>query len=161
MSSLSPLIITSHTFSQQMSRAKLDTVVETAHSLSSIQWLKSTSPFSGCTQWQTYSSLLLQQQFSEASEDPKGSVSADRQDGEMQKQSSLSVFPWRCDLKFVLENNQGNVILHSAVNNQQQPTSRFYRTQHITFVAESLRQLCFFGNSDYWQWKRSCLGCWG
>lgn len=50
-------------------------------------------------------------------EDPKGSVSADRQGAEMQKQSSLSIFSW-WDLKFVWENNQVNVILHSVVDNQ-------------------------------------------
>lgn len=50
----------------------------------------------------TYSSLLLQQQFSEAPEDTKGSGGADRQDAEMQKQSGLSVFSRKMQSQFCL-----------------------------------------------------------
>lgn len=84
-----------------MGRPKLDTVVGMAHSIFSIQWLDSPPLILDAHGALTYSSLLLQQQFSEALQDPKGSVCADRQDAEKQKQSSLSVFPWKCDLKFV------------------------------------------------------------
>ena len=110
----------SDTFSQQMGWAKLDTVF-------GIHFSKLTSAhliLDACRASLT-PACCYSNSFSEAPEDPEGSVSADRQDGEMQKQSSLSVFSRRCDLKFVWENNQVNVILHSIVNNQQQPTRRF------------------------------------
>lgn len=56
-----------------------------------------TSPDSGCSQdthsLAGHSLLLPQQQFSEALEDPTGSVRVDRQDTEKQKQSSFVCLP--------------------------------------------------------------------
>lgn len=75
-----------------MGRAKLDTVV----GMASVRRLNSAHLILNLT----HSSLLLQQQFLEALEDPKGSVSADRQDAEMQKQSGLSVFSRKMQSQF-------------------------------------------------------------
>lgn len=93
-------------------------------------------------------------------EDPEGSVSADRQGAEMQKQSSLSVFSW-CDLKFVWENNQVNVILHSVVDNQTKQKNKAGKLPvdymwHRGFCVELQKifwlQVCgnFFGKSDHY-----------
>lgn len=133
------IIITFHTFSQQMGRPKLDTVVGMAHSVFSIQCLDSPPLILDAHGALTYSSLLLQQQFSEALQDPKGSVCADRQDAEKQKAIKLICLSVKMWSQICLgKNNQAIVILHSIVKNQQQPTSRFYKTRNTGFSSHWL-----------------------
>lgn len=123
-----------------------------ADSLFSVQWLDSPPLTVDAHRALTHSCLLLQQQISEAFEDPKGSVCADGLDAEKQKQSGLSAFPMKNVISNLLgKNNQGNVILHSIVNNH--PNGRFYKTQesHHNGGSKSLWQLFFFfffGSSD-------------
>lgn len=88
----------------------------------------------------------------EAFEDPKGSVCADGLDAEKQKQSGLSAFPMKNVISNLLgKNNQGNVILHSVVNNQ--PNGSFYKTQesHHNGGCKSLWQLFFLFCCCFWQ----------
>lgn len=75
----------------QLSPAKLNAAVGIVHSLFAGQWLNSAHLILNAHSASHL--LLLQQQISDAQEDLDGSISgsADRQDAEMEKQSSLSV----------------------------------------------------------------------